>query len=226
MEEKQKSVFDTLNEYDISTMIKEKATKSVKLKYLPWSTAWKIIKTLYPDAQKSIIKDENGNLYHTDGKTCWVETSMTIGGETQYEELPVMNYANQSVPLGEITSMDVNKAKQRCYTKNAALFGLGLSLWVGEELSEEAKKKKKEKLVQDEKEHAILEEKRGLILNKAKELIQSGVDRDVVYNELKKISGKINPNLIESIEDCDNALNKLNEIYTDIINKEEEDNVK
>ena len=203
-------IFNALNEVDISEYIKEKPGK-VKIKYLPWASAWKFIKSKYPDAKKSVIKDVGGNLYHTDGKTCWVETSLTINGETQTEELPVMNHLNQPITLENITSTDVNKAKQRCFVKTAALFGLGLSLWVGEELSEEAKQKKKQKTEEEAKELAVLEEKRGQIVTLAKELIQAGVDSNLIYTEIRKISGKKNPNAIEKIEDCDLILTFLTE---------------
>lgn len=212
-------IFDTLNEIDISEYIKEKPGK-VKIKYLPWASAWKIIKAKFPDAHKHIIKDENGNLYHTDGKTCWVETSLFINGETQVEELPVMNHLNQPIPLSDVTMTDVNKAKQRCFVKTAALFGLGLSLWVGEELSEEAKAKKKQKVEEEVKEQAVLEEKRGKIVELAKQLIQSGIESSRIYTEIRKISGKKNPNSIEKMEDCDAVLAFL----TDIKEKEIDNN--
>lgn len=219
---KTNDVFKQLNEYDITDMVKEKPGK-VKIKYLPWAMAWKIIKSIYPDAKKGIIKDENSNLYHTDGRTCWVETYLTINGETQTEELAVMNHLNQAIPYPDVTMVDVNKAKQRCFVKTAALFGLGLSLWVGEELSEEAKQKKKEKEIQNEKNQAVLDEKHAEIITFAKKLIQKGVESEQVYSGIRKITGKKNPNAIDDVKSCDEVLTFLKTFEGEIETKKEED---
>lgn len=48
--------------------------------------------------------------------------------------LPVMNYRNQSISQGEVTSFDVNKAIQRSLTKALARHGLGLYIYAGEDL--------------------------------------------------------------------------------------------
>lgn len=86
-----------------------------------------------------VVKAENGCIYHTDGKTCWVETCVTIGAESQTEVLAVMDHRNQSIPYESITSTAVAKAIKRCLVKNLALFGLDLNLWYAEEVSESAK---------------------------------------------------------------------------------------
>ena len=127
---------------DLAAMnMTEKHKEKNKLAYLPWSCAWTAIKTYDPLATYHPVKTEAGCLYHTDGRTCWVETSLTINGETQNETLAVMDNRNQSIPLDQITSTAVNKSVKRCLVKNAALFGLDLNLWEGEELSDEAKKR-------------------------------------------------------------------------------------
>lgn len=66
----EKSVFQTLNEYDISEHLKKKD----KIIYLPWSKAWMILKTLYPDSQVEVIENAGFDSddvvrYFTDGKT-------------------------------------------------------------------------------------------------------------------------------------------------------------
>ena len=142
--ENNKSTFDVLEEVDITSDLKEKN----KLSYLPWSSAWAIVKRLYPSSTYTPVKSEDDCLYHTDGKTCWVETSVTIQDETQNECLAVMNHRNQAISADEVTSVDINKSIKRCLTKNLALFGLGLSLWNGEELSDAAKRVRNEKTEQ------------------------------------------------------------------------------
>ena len=49
--------------------------------------------------------------------------------------LPVLNFANK--PLSTADTMQINKTEWRCLVKNAALFGLGINVYVGEELPEE-----------------------------------------------------------------------------------------
>ena len=52
--------------------------------------------------------------------------------------LPVMDYRNNSIPIEKVTSMDVNTAIQRSTAKAIAMHGLGLSLWIGEDLTKTA----------------------------------------------------------------------------------------
>lgn len=212
----EKSVFETLNAIDITDKLKKKQN----LSYLPWSSAWAIIKSIYPDATCQPVPAADGCLYHTDGKTCWVETSMTINGETQNETLAVMDHRNASIPVDTVQSTQFEKSLKRCMTKNAALFGLGLSLWNGEELSDEAKatrkKKQAEKAAEDEKvaaEKAELDAENAKIIELAKKKIESGVDKETVYAVVQKYSGgKKNPNAIKSVEDSKACYTEINEL--------------
>ena len=67
------------------------------MNYLPWASAWAYIKEYFPRSSYTVVRDDNGNLYHTDGKTCWVETLLSINGETQEEQLAIMDNRNKSV---------------------------------------------------------------------------------------------------------------------------------
>ena len=106
------------------------------LTYLSWAWAWAEVKKLYPDATYTIYKNADGWLYHTDGKTCWVETGVTINGIEHIEYLPVMDHRNRSIPYENVTSFDANKAIQRSLTKACARHGLGLYIYAGEDLPE------------------------------------------------------------------------------------------
>ena len=90
----EKSVFQILNEYDITEHLKKKD----KIVYLPWSKAWMIVKSLFPSAKFTINKAADGCIYHTDGKTAWVEVSITINDQTETESLAVMDFRNKSIP--------------------------------------------------------------------------------------------------------------------------------
>ena len=132
MEQNKKSVFETLNSINVN----EHTEKKNGLTYLAWAWAWQEVKKHYPDAQYTIYENAQGMNYHTDGRTCWVKTGVTIEGLEHIEYLPVMDYANKSIPAERVTSFDVNKAIQRSLTKAVARHGLGLYIYAGEDLPE------------------------------------------------------------------------------------------
>ena len=186
----EKSVFQTLNEYDISEHLKKKD----KIIYLPWSKAWMILKTLYPDSQVEVIENAGFDSddvvrYFTDGKTAWVKVAITIKGHTETESLAIMDFRNKSIPVANITSADVEKSIKRCMVKCEALHGLGLSLWTGEELSSAAREKKENDL--DGVKQDIL------IIVSGK--LEAGVPKEQIYKVIESIAGTKNPNAIKDI---------------------------
>lgn len=128
------SVFETLSAINVN----EHTEKKGRLTYLSWSWAWDQLKRHYPDAVYTIYENADGCIYHTDGRTCWVKTGVTVEGQEIIEYLPVMDHNNRSIPLDAVTSFDVNKAIQRSLTKAVARHGLGLYIYSGEDLPEPA----------------------------------------------------------------------------------------
>lgn len=124
--------FKVLNDINVN----DKTEKKNGMTYLSWAWAWGEVKKLYPDATYTIYEAANGCFYHTDGKTCWVKTGVTINGIEHIEYLPVMDFRNASIALDKVTSFDVNKAIQRSLTKAVARHGLGLYIYAGEDLPE------------------------------------------------------------------------------------------
>lgn len=104
------------------------------LTYLSWAWAWQMVKKTFPDAFYTIYENKDGMNYHTDGRTCWVKTGVTVNGLEHIEYLPVMDYKNNSIPLAKVTSTDVNKSIQRSLTKACARHGLGLYIYADEDL--------------------------------------------------------------------------------------------
>lgn len=113
-----------------------KTEKKNGLTYLSWAWAWGEVKKLHPDATYTIYENADGLFYHTDGKTCWVKTGVTVNGVEHIEYLPVMDFKNRSIPVEQVTSFDVNTAIQRSLTKAVARHGLGLYIYAGEDLPE------------------------------------------------------------------------------------------
>lgn len=126
-------IFNTLNAINVN----EHTEKKNGLTYLSWAWAWGEVKKRYPDAFYTIYENADGWFYHTDGATCWVKTGVTINGLELIEYLPVMDFKNKSIPVGNVTSFDVNKAIQRSLTKAIARHGLGLYIYAGEDLPED-----------------------------------------------------------------------------------------
>lgn len=194
-------VFKNLNSVDITPYIKEK----MKIKYLPWSSAWTLLMTYYPDFTYTALNGPAPIPYFTDGKTCWVETSLTIGGNTINEKLTIMDSRNNAIPLENVTIRDALDSQQRCFVKNAARFGLGLSLWTGDDYSENGKIAKKERDEAAAERETALSEAHKKIIDLCNEKIAAGVDKDKLYEIIKTV-GKIskpNPNTIKDVYLCD-----------------------
>lgn len=126
----EKSVFEVLNSINCNEHTEQKNG----LTYLSWAWAWQMVKQNFPDATYTIYENKDGLLYHTDGKTAWVKTGVTINGLEHIEYLPVMDFKNKSITIDQITSFEVNKAVQRSLTKACARHGLGLYIYAGEDL--------------------------------------------------------------------------------------------
>ena len=149
---KKKSVFETLNAINVN----EHTENKNGLTYLSWAWAWQVTKENYPTAIYTIYESAEGMFYHTDGKTAWVKTGVTIEDVEHIEYLPVMDYRNKSISMSNITSTDVNKTIQRSLTKAIARHGLGLYVYAGEDLPSKddgkitAPKKVEKKVVKQE----------------------------------------------------------------------------
>ena len=126
------SAFERLNAINVN----DKTENKNGLTYLSWAWAWAEVKKVDPKANYTIYENANGYFYHTDGKTAWVKTGVTIDGIEHIEYLPVMDFRNKSITVDNITSFDVNKAIQRSLTKACARHGLGLYIYAGEDLPE------------------------------------------------------------------------------------------
>jgi hypothetical protein len=126
-------VFKTLS----AISIKDKIERKGNLDYLSWANAWSLLKTHYPNAQRKIYEHFGTSLnYFTDGNTAYVKVGIIVDNIEHIDYLPVMDFRNNAIPIGKLTSMDVNKTIQRSTAKAIAMHGLGLSLWTGEDVPE------------------------------------------------------------------------------------------
>lgn len=148
------SVFETLYAVDVSKKIEQKeANKGQTLSYLSWVWAWAETQKIYPEATYEIKKfpAPDGTLrpYMVDEMTGYmVFTEVTIEGITREMWMSVMNSNNKAMKpqpynystkwgnkkVEAATMFEVNKAIMRCLVKNLGMFGLGLTIYAGEDL--------------------------------------------------------------------------------------------
>ena len=179
--------------------------KKNNLTYLSWAWAWGEIKKRHPDATYTVYENADGWNYHTDGRTCWVKTGVTVNGIEHIEYLPIMDYKNKSISIENVTSFDVNKAIQRSLTKACARHGLGLYIYAGEDLPEEEAAEK-----QDASRNAKNIAANNIISGLAK--VRGKSDAEILNALMRQIS-KPEGTTIESLEydDLMDAIKILND---------------
>ena len=184
--ENKKSVFETLNAIDCNEHTEQRG----KLTYLSWAWAWQILKKNYPTATYTIYEDANGRFYHSDGRTAWVKTGVTVEGIENIEYLPIMDCYKKSITVDKLTSFDVNTAIQRSLTKAIARHGLGLYVYAGEDLPDEVEEKPTKPTAQPQQTQKIVKD-----VPKVLAMIKAATTLD----ELKKIQDGVNAsNLYQS----------------------------
>ena len=98
-------------------------------KYLSWSDAWTLIMDRYP------YSVDDYYVIELDNKSVEVRCRLTISNGTdeftREMHLPVMDSKNQAI--FDPSSRAVSDTKARCMVKCASKFGLGLSLYSGDE---------------------------------------------------------------------------------------------
>ena len=145
------SAFEVLSKINVN----DHTEKKNGLTYLSWAWAWGELLKQFPDSTYTIYENKDGWNYHTDGRTCWVKTGVTVDGKEYVEYLPVMDFKNRSIPVEAVTSFDVNKAIQRSLTKAVARHGLGLYIYAGEDLPEDDITEGAQKAPEAPREHPV-----------------------------------------------------------------------
>jgi len=172
-EEKKLNYFEQLNNINVQDKIEKKGN----LSYLSWAWAWEQLKIKHPKAQYKVYEREDGIIYWTDGRTAWVKVSVTVDNIEHIEYLPIMDYKNKSIPVGQVSSFNVNTSIQRALTKAIARHGLGLYIYAGEDIPSSEK-------------DDLLEEERQSLYDECRDLKDSIIDalgQAIDLNNLKEI---------------------------------------
>jgi hypothetical protein len=105
------------------------------LNYLSWAFAWQ--EAIKSDEKATFdVKMFGNEPYCKIGNTCMVWVTVTLFGKALTCQLPVMNHMNKAIE--NPNAFDVNKAIMRCLAKAVALHGVGLYIYTGEDLPDDA----------------------------------------------------------------------------------------
>ena len=128
MTDKKKTTWEVLSSLDVSKHVEEKGG----LSYLSWAWAWGTLMSIYPESSYEF--DEP--VFYDNG-SCEVWVKVIISGSARKMWLPVMDFRNNSVP--NPSSRQISDTRMRCLVKCLAMFGLGFSLYAGEDLPDPKK---------------------------------------------------------------------------------------
>jgi len=112
-----------------------------KAEYITWSKVWRVIMETYPASVYSFDEREI-TVIGDNGPAVTVEVSCTltiVENATRPRKaertmhLPVMASFGQFLAIENPSARQISDARMRCLVKAAAMFGLGLTLWSGDE---------------------------------------------------------------------------------------------
>lgn len=214
------SLFEQLSKVDVSEHVEEKKIGNKVFRYLSWAWAISYIKKIKPNMSYTIKKWGEDQLpYQFDANTGYmVYTEITIDDVTAEMWLPVLDGANNAMKaapytvktsfstkdVAAATMADINKTIMRCLVKNLAMFGLGIALYVGEDLPTIEDLPKVEYTQEQIKESQI----------KLIELVKNlgGKSNELAMSKLISIINTNNPNKCVDKDLLDNAIEELNKI--------------
>ena len=125
-----KKVWQTLSAINVNNNTQKKGN----LTYLSWAWAWSTLMEYFPES-----------VYGFDDRTLpdgTMEVTCTLiineGEESVVRKmwLPVMDYRNKAIANPD--AFQVNTAKMRCLTKCISMMGLGMYIYAGEDLPDQA----------------------------------------------------------------------------------------
>lgn len=154
------NIFNKLNKIEVGEFITSKKVGNTNLNYLSWTDAFTLLFKEYEekDIHYKIFYNEKMDdlpIFGNENIGYYVKTEITICEIVKQMILPVLDGANKPKKLNEyqyfvkdyktqkpiqktvskIDMMDINTTVQRCLVKNIAIFGLGLSVYRGDDLS-------------------------------------------------------------------------------------------
>lgn len=153
-EEVKNPTFEDLYQRDIKKYVeklkkeytdkKTNQKKYFELSYLSWAYGHREMKRIDPGATEHVHEFPmmiNGQVvvgvsvpYLWTPNGFFVQNTVTINGRSETEWLPVLDNSNRPIP--NPNSFQINTSNKRCFVKALAKHGLGLYLYIGEDLPE------------------------------------------------------------------------------------------
>lgn len=106
------------------------------LAYLSWAWAWAEVLKLDPQATWEAAERDGIPCILLPGGTAMVKVTVTVKGHAKSCLLPVMDHRNKAIPNPD--AFQINTAIMRCLVKCISMHGLGLYIYAGEDLPEDA----------------------------------------------------------------------------------------
>ena len=163
----------------LSKNVNEHIEKKNNLSYLSWAWAWAEALKADPNATYEVQFFDGKPFVDING-TAMVFVTATMFGKPMTCQLPVMDYRNKAIPKPD--AFAVNTAIMRCMTKALSLHGLGLYIYAGEDLPEDAPRISPTKDV-------VVNEDRKSTLTDVAIAIQDRFDADDIIGAWEEFSG-------------------------------------
>lgn len=143
IDEAYKKVYMHLKNQDIKPMVeKKKVSNSFQPDFLSWTHVWEFLLQTYPDFKLEYLDPityDDGTMtvqcrlnIYVHAETCPETKNVTKHRLVRTERLYVMD--NKMNAVRNPSAQQINKTEKRCFVKCAALFGLGIQLFTGEDL--------------------------------------------------------------------------------------------
>lgn len=116
--------------------VNDHVEKKNGLSYLSWAWAWAEVLKIDPQATWEAHERDGVPAIWMPDNSALVKVSVTIKGHSKTCLLPVMNHRNQAIKNPD--AFAINTSIVRCLTKCIAMHGLGLYIYAGEDLPEDA----------------------------------------------------------------------------------------
>lgn len=116
--------------------VNEHTEKKNGLTYLSWAWAWAEVLQIDPQATWEVFEFNGMPACFIHDTSAMVKTAVTIKGHTKTCWLPVMNHKNQAIKNPD--AFAINTAIVRCLTKTISMHGLGLYIYAGEDMPQDA----------------------------------------------------------------------------------------
>ena len=131
----EKTIWSTLKGVDVHE--KKMVEQKNDLSYISWAKAWSALCDAYPNATMEKHCNEHGLPYFKDDQGwCFTKVTVKVNDKSITEVLPVLSFNNK--PIQHPNSFQVNTSLQRCLAKAIALHGMGVTIYSGEDLTEES----------------------------------------------------------------------------------------